>query len=269
MTHEKTDNFYNQKMHMTNIRHSRFEFFSNLCSSKKVLHIGAADAMVFNPECNLHIHLSKLKEVNKEEEKRATERLKKAFVERTKARSKITVEQAPGNEELARAEFEWAQADISLTEIKNRRSTQIDAMDIDVAALETLNKHCPGVCFSNYAQINEEYDIVIVPEVMEHVPSVKEFLDNIFSIKSKEYLFTVPSIFSAQLFCDDTYALEMVHQDHKYWFSPYTLYNTMRPYMSSYDCQMYYLENKTQIGIRLFPKPPPPPPPAPVDVVSE
>lgn len=256
MTHEKTDNFYNQKMHLTNIRYPRFEFFRSLCGGKKVLHIGAADAMVFNPESNLHIYLSKLKDGNKEEERAATERVKKALVERTKARGKIRAEEAPGNEELAKAEFEWAQADIALTEIKNRRNTQIDAMDIDVEALEVLNKHCPGVCFSSYEQIKDTYQIVLVPEVMEHVPNVKGFLDSIFSINSTEYLFTVPSIFSAQLFCDDTFTLEMVHQDHKYWFSPYTLYNTMRPYMRSYNVEMYYLEGKSQVGIRLYKKTP-------------
>lgn len=255
MTHEKTENFYNQKMHLTNIRYSRFEFFSNKCGGKKVLHIGAADAMVFNPESNLHIHLVKLKDI-KEEEGLAEARLKKALTERTKARGKIRVEEAPGNEELAKAEYEWAEADLALAKLKNRKNTQIDAMDIDVAALETLMTHCPGVHYSSYDQIKESYDLVLVPEVMEHVPNVQGFLDKIFSINSTEYLFTVPSIFSAQLFCDDAFALEMVHQDHKYWFSPYTLFNTMRPYMTSYNVQMYYLENKSQIGIRLFKKTP-------------
>jgi len=258
MIYEKTENFYNQKLYITNIRDGRFDFISTLCRGKKVLHIGAADAMAFKPECNLHITLCKVKDVPLEEEKTAKAIAKKALTKRDKARGKVKlgkdalIELEPGSiAQLEEAEKEWAEANIAEIEIKNRKLTQIDAMDIDEPALEVLKNHCPGIYFSSYDQIKDEYDLVIVPEVLEHVPNAKEFLDSIFSVKSSEYLFTVPSIFYSQIFCDDLYTLEMVHPDHKYWFSPYTLYNTIKPYMDGYDIQMYYLESKSQVGIRL------------------
>lgn len=194
MIYEKTDNFYNQKIYLTNIRDHRFEFFSDLCRNKKVMHVGCADAMVFNTDSNLHIHLSKL------------------------------------------------------------NNTTVHGLDIDVETINKLAEVCPGKYFTSYDQIKENYDIVLIPEVMEHVPNVNLFLKDVFSISSKEYLFTVPSMKVAQVFCDDTFTLEMVHPDHKYWFSPYTLYSTMKSFSNDYNIQMYYLENKSQIGIRLWTK---------------
>lgn len=191
MTYEKTDNFYIQKLYLTNIRTPRFEFIANICRGKKVLHVGCADAMVFNVETNLHIHLSKL-----------------------------------GN------------------------GTVVDGLDINVEATNKLAEACPGTYYTSYDQVHDNYNVIIVPEVMEHVPDVYSFLKSIFTISSNEYLITVPSMDPAQIFCADAYCLEMVHPDHKYWFSPYTLYSAVKPFLEGYDIRMYYLENKSQVGIR-------------------
>lgn len=192
MIYETTDDFYTQKIYLTNIWEPRFDFLSRVCRTKKVLHIGCADAMVFKAETNLHIHLSKLGE-----------------------------------------------------------GTIVDGLDINVEAINTLAGACPGTYYTSYEQVHDNYDITIVPEVMEHVPDVYSFLKSIFAISSNEYLFTVPSMNPAQIFCTDTYCLEMVHPDHKYWFSPYTLWKVINPFSEGYDIKMYYLENKTQICIRL------------------
>lgn len=194
-TYEPTDNFYNQKIYLTNIREFRFEFFREICRGKKVMHIGCADAMAFKPESNLHVYLSQTGD-----------------------------------------------------------GTIMNGLDIDHKAIDDLAEVCPSRYYTAYYQVKDEYDIVLVPEVMEHVPNVELFLKDIFSIKSKEYLITVPSMKFSQLFCDDCFSLEMVHPDHKYWFSPYTLYNTLRPFSKGFEVQMYYLENKSQVGIRLWKK---------------
>ena len=115
-----------------------------------------------------------------------------------------------------------------------------------------LAKVSPGKYFSSYDEVKDTYDVVLVPEVMEHVPNVQSFIKDVLSISSNEYFFSVPNASVAQIFCDDTYALEIVHPDHKYWFSPYTLYNVMKPFLEGYEIQMCYLENKSQIGIRLW-----------------
>lgn len=195
MIYEKTDNFYNQKLYLSNIREDRFDFFANVCRNKKIMHIGCADAMAFKTDSNLHIYLSKLGEC-----------------------------------------------------------TILHGLDIDTETIKLLSDICPGTYFTSYDQVTENYDIVLVPEVMEHVINVGLFLKDIFSIQSKEYIFTVPSINGMQIFCDDSFTLEMIHPDHKYWFSPYTLYNTMSSYLNEYNVKMYYLENKSQIGIKLCKK---------------
>ncbi len=197
--YEKTSNFYNQKINISNIREWRFEFFAKTCLGKRVLHIGCADSMVYDPESNLHIYLSKIYQ-NSDESPAPT--------------------------------------------------TVLHGLDIDVETTKKLLEACPGTYFTSYEDVKEEYDIVLVPEVIEHVPNVNSFLKDIFSVKSKEYLITVPNMSVAQIFCDDEYALEMVHPDHKYWFSPYTLYNTVIPFLpENFKMKMYYLERKAQIGI--------------------
>ncbi|MGI0066570.1 MAG: hypothetical protein ACREA5_06230 [Nitrosotalea sp.] len=205
MIYEKTNNFYNQKINISNVREWRFDFFAKKCLGKKVLHVGCADSMVYDPQSNLHIYLSKI----------------------------------DGNYE-------------KYSEERPQSPTILHGLDIDVETTNKLIEACPGTYFISYSDVKEEYDIVLVPEVMEHVPDVSSFLKNIFSVSSKEYLITVPNMSVAQIFCDDEYALEMVHPDHKYWFSPYTLYKTISPFIpENFKSKMHYLENKTQIGFYL------------------
>lgn len=191
VVYEKTDNFYNQKVYVTNIREPRFEFFGEKSKDHRVMHVGCADTMAFSPESNLHIFLSKIEGVT------------------------------------------------------------LHGLDLATEDLAKLQEHCPGMYYTRYVDVKEEYDLVLVPEVMEHVPNVHSFLQGVFSIKSNEYLITVPSILQSQIFCNDDWTLEMVHPDHKYWFSPYTLWNTVSPFFNDHEIQMYYLENKSQIGISL------------------
>ena len=251
--YEATDNFYIQKMYLTNIRDFRIKFISDMCVCKKVLHIGCADSMVFDIKTNLHIILNNLKNVTTEEENAVKNRVAISIIERNKQRAAANAARTEnaGNETLANAEKEAALAVIDLNLFKNKRGTKVDGLDIDVETTNKLKEVCPGRYYTSYKDVNEEYDIIIVPEVMEHVPDVYSFLKDVFSIKSKEYLFTVPSMAIAEIFCSDEFSLEMVHKDHKYWFSPYTLYNTLKPFSDGFDIKMYFLENKTQIAIRL------------------
>lgn len=243
---EKTDNFFIQKIKLTNIREPRFEFFANMCRNKKIMHIGCADAMVFDVSTNLHIFLSKLDQDGFREDK-----LKKANEMATAA--SIAAKNASQEFKIIAADASVA-ANSALDHAKDafNHPTIIDGLDINVAATAELAAACPGNYFTSYDQAKDNYDIVLVPEVMEHVLNVGEFLTNVFSINSKEYLFTVPSMGVAQIFCDDIFCLELIHPDHKYWFSPFTLYNVIKPHMDGFNIQMYFLENKSQIGIRLW-----------------
>lgn len=193
MIYEKTDNFFIQKINMTNIEQGRFEFLEEICKNKKVLHIGCADTGTFNAEYNLHLSLSKI-------------------------------------------------------------TNHLHGMDINEDGLNKLIEICPGQYFTNINDCDQQYDIVLVPEVLEHVWNIKECLDQIFGVKSKEYLISVPNIihYSKEMIQEDGYAMEIVNPDHKYWFSPYTLYNIVKQYIKNEDkCTMYYLESKSMVAIHI------------------
>lgn len=247
MIHEKTENFYNQKINITTIREYRFHFFENLCKGKKVMHIGCADSMVFNIDSNLHIFLSKIDGVDDPlPEPTLQDNVDDTNIE-TELESKSEFEPEPELESEPEPEPE--------PNVNLEPKTILHGLDIDEQTLKQLAEACPGTYFTSYDQVTDtDYDLVLVPEVMEHVPNVQSFIQDVLSISSKEYLFTVPNMSVAQIFCDDTYSLEMIHPDHKCWFSPYTLYNVMNSYTKDFNMKMYYLENKSQIGIRLWKK---------------
>jgi len=190
MIYTPTDDFYVQRLEITNIKESRFDFLATLCKDKKVMHIGCAEVPTYRKDSNLHIALSKL--------------------------------------------------------------SNLHGMDINMEGIQALQKDCPGTYYTSFEEIKERYDMVLVPEVMEHVLNVGLFLQDIFSIQSKEYFITAPSINNGQIICLDTYCIEGIHPDHKYWFSPYTLYNVVKPFSGGYQMKLYYLENRSQVGIWLY-----------------
>ena len=73
-----------------------------------------------------------------------------------------------------------------------------------------------------------EIDIVICTEVLEHLDGVCPLLRNLRSVGAEEYFFSVPNGFSWEhrsLLGQD---IELIHPDHRCWFSPYTLENVLK-----------------------------------------
>ena len=79
-------------------------------------------------------------------------------------------------------------------------------------------------------------DLVVCTEVLEHLDAVGPFLRNLRSVGARAYLFTVPNAFSEQhaeyiggtAGCPTAECAELVHPDHRCWFSPYTLENCLK-----------------------------------------
>lgn len=114
---------------------------------------------------------------------------------------------------------------------------ELDGMDIDEMGIKELKKYYPGTYFSSFNKIKKEYDTVLVPETIEHVDNIQLFLNQIESIKSKNYIITAPNCFHS--FYNNGYKRnsypvfqEAVHPDHNCWFSPYTLKNCIEKYTS-------------------------------------
>lgn len=113
----------------------------------------------------------------------------------------------------------------------------LDGLDPHGEALEALRPHVSGRLFTDIAQVTDSYDLVLVPEVMEHVPDVAGFLAGIEAIDAPLFLISVPDAFQ----CRDRHFdydateetfLEGVHPDHNHWYSPYTFANTLAKYSS-------------------------------------
>ena len=126
-------------------------------------------------------------------------------------------------------------------------ASSIIGMDIDVELLEKMNELRPGD-YTNELPITSQSDLVIIPEVIEHVLNVSEFIENIIktAINTKRIIITAPYIglYNSNISHNNGAYYEIVHPDHKAWYSPYTLLNTCNPIieiLSDYD--------HTEIGI--------------------
>jgi hypothetical protein len=128
----------------------------------------------------------------------------------------------------------------------------IDGFDIDIEGIENLKKYVNQNYFSDYSKVCEQkYDICLVPETIEHVGNVEDFLNKISNINASKFLFTAPNCFSKErlknYYREDSLFIEVVHPDHNCWYSPYTLKNQIEKYSTLKVTQIYLLENESMI----------------------
>ncbi|WP_374652000.1 glycosyltransferase [Rhizorhabdus sp.] len=111
----------------------------------------------------------------------------------------------------------------------------LDGLDVHVEALEQLAPYARGRLFSSFEQVEDRYDVVLVPEVLEHVPNVAEFMEQLQSIDAECFLISVPDAYQCQARHFDFVKhsqtfVEVVHPDHNVWYTPYTFSNTIQKY---------------------------------------
>lgn len=126
--------------------------------------------------------------------------------------------------------------------------------DIDIKGIQVLFEHCPGDYYWDVSQIKNTYDLVIVPEVIEHVVNVEKFLSDLNKISFKEIVVSAPNAFmittwNGSRYNPDGTFTEIVHPDHKCWFSPYTLKNTVEGIGWKIN-EIGTLENTTMVFVR-------------------
>lgn len=112
---------------------------------------------------------------------------------------------------------------------------QLDGFDINTEAFDEMHLHLQGRLFYDWSQITEEYDLVLVPEVLEHVSSVSDFLRALDTLRTSQYVLTVPDAYSCFKNHFDYLEgefYEAVHPDHNCWYSPYTFVNTIKKHTS-------------------------------------
>lgn len=121
----------------------------------------------------------------------------------------------------------------------------LDGVDLHVEALDMLRPHVTGELFSDISQANGQYDVVIVPEVMEHVANVEAFLAELEAINASCWFISVPDAFQCRAahfdYNRDTETFyEAVHPDHNVWYTPYTFANTIQKYSNFQMHKMWF-----------------------------
>ena len=112
---------------------------------------------------------------------------------------------------------------------------RLDGFDIHAEALAALAPHAKGRLFSRLDELVDEYDLILVPEVLEHVPDVAGFLAQLNSLKAPHIVITVPDAMQCHQRHFDFVAatetvVEVVHPDHNCWYTPYTFSNVIAKY---------------------------------------
>jgi hypothetical protein len=150
---------------------TRFDVLRQICTGRRVLHVGCVDWPITDPASNLHVFLDSC-------------------------------------------------------------CAHLDGFDIHDDAFATLRPLVRGQLYSDWSEIRDEYDIVLVPEVMEHVANVGGFLQQIDTVRAANVVLTVPDAFQCSRGHFDynpaskTF-VEVVHPDHRCWYTPYTLQSTI------------------------------------------
>jgi hypothetical protein len=135
-----------------------------------------------------------------------------------------------------------------------RHTDRLDGLDISQEGIAVLRRHVEGDYFTSPEQISKQYDVVLVPEVLEHTPNPREFLEGVFSVVATSYLITAPHIqWFQRTRREGAVFHEQVHGDHRAWYSPYTLLNTLLPFIASErdDIEVFLLESTGSVAAKI------------------
>lgn len=146
-------------------------------------------------------------------------------------------------------------ADAPITNIANNlhlalqgSARVLDGFDLDTKAIEMLRPHLRhGRLFSDFSDVKDSYEVLLVPEVIEHVDNVEQFLQTLDKVDFDEVIIAAPDVYSSmhKHFDYDSETenfVEIVHPDHNAWYTPYTLMNVLRKYTTWTIEGMFFLE---------------------------
>jgi len=134
-------------------------------------------------------------------------------------------------------------------------------IDVDKAGIDLLRR----VGFSQVyvvdveneiipANLMKDIEVIVIPEVMEHLSNPGNFLDNLKRLDfSGDIIVSVPNAFSYRvvtLVKDNN--IELVHPDHNFYFSPTTLETLLRKHgFKTIDQILYYWPTDDALGHEL------------------
>ncbi|UMY65866.1 MULTISPECIES: hypothetical protein [unclassified Flavobacterium] len=141
----------------------------------------------------------------------------------------------------------------------SKHTEVLHGFDIDLEGIEELRKYVDQEYFSQFSELEgRTYDICLVPETIEHVDNVRSFLEGIASVDATTFYITAPNCFAQKHMkrnheTTDQF-IEIVHPDHNYWFSPYTLKNVIQKYTNLEVTEVILLENDTMVCCKAIKK---------------
>lgn len=98
--------------------------------------------------------------------------------------------------------------------------------DVNQKGLDFMRSQGFENLYSNIEQIEADYDVALIPDVIEHIQNCGKFLEGLKKISAREFVFSTPNAFKLE----NRFRLlsEFVNDDHRYWFSPYTIKNMLQ-----------------------------------------
>jgi hypothetical protein len=142
----------------------------------------------------------------------------------------------------------------------------LDGLDPDAEGLAKLRPHCSGALFTSVDQVRDEYDVVLVPEVLEHVADPAQFLGSIDGLRASQIVITAPCLIGhfksgffnyagvpgrlgefVKEYAEESVYVEEVHPDHNCWYSPYTLANSIQKMTRWEIAELWFLEGMSMV----------------------
>lgn len=99
----------------------------------------------------------------------------------------------------------------------------------------------------------QDIDTIVMPEVIEHLDNPGLALDNLYDTGFAGDIFiTTPNAFSRAVAITVERAMEPVHRDHNFWFSPTTLKTLLKKHgFKIREMMLYYWPTEDPIGQEL------------------
>lgn len=134
-----------------------------------------------------------------------------------------------------------------------RRCTGIDNNLAGLKKLEELgigNCHFYDLFSSSKPFIEtEQYDFVLLGEILEHIADPVAFLKMIRAkfVHAGDIIITVPNAFTSKNFHNIKKGIEEINTDHKFWFTPYTLAKVAHE--SGFKMKSIYFVDRSRLSI--------------------
>lgn len=123
----------------------------------------------------------------------------------------------------------------------------------DVNGIEELRSYIPGVYFNSIDDVKDGYDVILVPNIIEHLINPGIFIEALFKIPFKQMFVLVPNYrIWEQAKYENGAFLERIHPDHYAWYSPYTLFHLFSSYLDTdMETELLFFDHQNMIGLQI------------------